>query len=257
MKKLFLLTIFSLLFIAFSGTCTYEKNALALLENDGNLTLDENLYVLDYALTQEERTLAVTGGEVEDDGTKWGSFTPDEGTESSFKGMVRRIVSKAQLIDDKKTFEQCVNSGRNPWSFCTVDCYRDFPETKCDNKIVRAFKIYIPENINEEYCVNPRIALLGPNPTPEQIRKCNTRPCPCTTYKDIVTSESIIEQGKEVDGRTLQARMYARIVAYRGMCQKWCATGVKPIRTFKRYKKSKSQDEEEEENEDEEEQEDE
>jgi hypothetical protein len=171
--------------------------------------------------------LAVTGGIVTPiAGDAYGAFTPNPGTEKSFKNMVRRLKKQARDTDrtiSSQKIKQCLKK----YYFCSIDCKKDFNLKNCKTKGDTSFQAYTLKRFHQEYCVAPRLKTLKAGATEAEKRACIERPCSCHEFAPALAQESHEWDGEA--GGTWQGRFYARVVAYRALCTEWCDSGSVPV----------------------------
>jgi hypothetical protein len=215
MSKLLLVTLALLIAYAFSAAA--------------NSCGEAGTTVLAVNILDEVDALAVTGGTVTPlPHDIYGGFTPNPGTEKSFKNMVSRLKRQAKNTNRKLTpalMEKCLSR----YFYCSIDCKADFGLTNCKAPGMMSFATYTLKSFHVKYCVNPRLAAIkkaGKTPTAQERHECNMRPCSCSKFKDALKDEKFKWDGP--NGSTYQGRFYARVVAYRALCKDWCASGVAP-----------------------------
>lgn len=171
--------------------------------------------------------LAVTGGTITPiPGDAYGAFTPNPGTEKSFKNMVKRLKKQARKTDrtiSSSLLQQCLKK----YYFCSIDCKKDFNLKNCKTSGDTSFQTFTLKRFHQEYCVAPRLKALHSNATETEKQSCIERPCSCHEFAPALSRESHEWDGE--NGSTYQGRFYARVVAYRALCTEWCDSGSTPV----------------------------
>jgi hypothetical protein len=158
--------------------------------------------------------LAVTGGIVTPiAGDAYGAFTPNPGTEKSFKNMVKRLKKQARNTDrtiSSDKIKQCLKK----YYFCSIDCKKDFNLKNCKTQGTTSFQTFTLKRFHQEYCVAPRLKALKKDATEAEKRACIERPCSCHEFAPALSQESPMSgmENQEVHIRVDSMHVSLRIV---------------------------------------------